>query len=73
MSGEADRIINAVKLIVEEQVKGLAVMQTDNLISHEISQTTLGESEETSKVSEESLEILDDDIANYAMSFLSDI
>lgn len=72
MSGEADRIINAVKLIVEEQVKGLAVMQTDNLISNEISQTTLGESEETSKVSEESLEILDDDIADYAMSFLSD-
>lgn len=71
MSGEADRIINAVKLIVEEQVKGLAVMQTDNLISHEISQTTLGESEETSKVSEESLEILDDDIADYAMSFLT--
>ena len=71
MSGEADRIINAVKLIVEEQVKGLAVMQTDNLISNEISQTTLGESEETSKVSEESLEILDDDIADYAMSFLT--
>ena len=71
MTGEADRIINAVKLIVEEQVKGLAVMQTDNLISHEISQTTLGESEETSKVSEESLEILDDDIADYAMSFLT--
>ena len=71
MIGEADRIINAVKLIVEEQVKGLAVMQTDNLISHEISQTTLGESEETSKASEESLEILDDDIADYAMSFLT--
>ena len=46
-------------------------MQTDNLISHEISQTILGESEETSKVSEESLEILDDDIADYAMSFLT--
>ena len=55
LAGEADRILIAAKLIVEEQVKGLAVMQTDNLISHEISQTTLGESEETSKVSEDSL------------------
>ena len=48
MSGEAGRLLHE-KLIVEEQVKGLAVMQTDNLISHEISQTTLGEGEETSK------------------------
>lgn len=72
MTGEADRIINAVKLIVEEQVKGLAVMQTDNLVSHETSQTTLEKSEDNFKVSEEALEILDDDIADYAMSFLSD-
>ncbi len=71
MTGEADRIINAVKLIVEEHLKGLAVMQAENPISHEISQTKPGESEETSKVSEESLEILDDAIADYAMSFLT--
>lgn len=69
MTGEADRIINAVKLIVEEQVKGLAVMQTEKPIS----QTVPGENEETGEGSEESLEILDDDVADYAMSFLSDL
>lgn len=72
MTGEADRIINAVKLIVEEQVKDLAVMQAENPISHEMSLIKSGESEETFKISEESLEILDDAIADYAMSFLTD-
>ena len=62
MTGEADRIINAVKLIVEEQVKDLAEMQT-----------TSGESEDGYNVSEDFFETLDDDIADYAMSFLSDL
>lgn len=70
MIGEADRIINVVKLIVEEQVKGLTVMETENSISQEKSQTTPGENEDAYKVSEEFFETLDDDIADYAMSFL---
>ena len=73
MSGEADRIINAVKLIVEEQVKDLAVMQTEKPISQEKMQTTSGESEDGYNVSEDFFETLDDDIADYAMSFLSDL
>ena len=73
MTGEADRIINAVKLIVEEQVKDLAVMQTEKPISQEKMQTTSGESEDGYNVSEDFFETLDDDIADYAMSFLSDL
>ena len=72
MIGEADRIINAVKLIVEEQVKGLTVMESGNSIAHEKKQATPGASEDTYNVSEEYLETVDDDIADYAMSFLTD-
>ena len=64
MTGEADRIINAVKLIVEEQVKDLAVMQTEKPISQEKMQTTSGESEDGYNVSEDFFETLDDDIAD---------
>ena len=67
MTEEADRIINAVKLIVEEKVKGLAVMQAENPISQVVS----GKIEETGEGSEETLEILDDAVADYAMSFLT--
>ena len=73
MTGEAVRIINAVKLSVEEQVKDLAVMQTEKPISQEKMQTTSGESEDGYNVSEDFFETLDDDIADYAMSFLSDL
>lgn len=69
---ESDRIINAVKLIVEEQVKGLTVMEAGNSISHEKAQTTSKEGEDANNVSEEFLETIDDDIADYAMSFLTD-
>lgn len=67
MTGEADRIINAVKLIVRDEVERLAVKQAENPIS----QVASGESEETGEGSEETLEILDDAIADYAMSFLT--
>lgn len=72
MTEESDRIINAVKLIVEEQVKGLTVMKTENSIPHEKSQTTSKEGEDSCNVSEEFLATIDDEIAEYAMSFLSD-
>ena len=72
MTEESDRIINAVKLIVEEQVKGLTVMKTENSIPHEKSQTTSKEGEDSYNVSEEFLATIDDEIAEYAMSFLTD-
>lgn len=47
-------------------------MEAGNSISHEKAQTTLKEGEDANNVSEEFLETIDDDIADYAMLFLTD-
>lgn len=74
ISGEADRIINAVKLIVKDEVERLAEVQTEKekQISYVTSETMPEKMEETSGSLEESLQDFDETVSEYAMSFLSD-
>lgn len=74
MSGEADRIINAVKLIVKDEVERLAEVQTEKekQISYVTSETMPEKMEETSGSLEEPPQDFDETVSEYAMSFLSD-
>ena len=74
MSGEADRIINAVKLIVEDEVERLAEVQTEKekQMSYVTSETMPEKMEETSGSLEEPPQDFDETVSEYAMSFLSD-
>lgn len=74
MSGEADRIINAVKLIVKDEVERLAEVQTEKekQISYVMSETMPEKMEETSGSLEEPPQDFDETVSEYAMSFLSD-
>lgn len=74
MTGEADRIINAVKLIVKDEVERLAEVQTEKekQISYVTSETMPEKMEETSGSLEEPPQDFDETVSEYAMSFLSD-
>lgn len=74
MSGEADRIINAVKLIVKDEVERLAEVQTEKekQMSYVTSETMPEKMEETSGSLEEPPQDFDETVSEYAMSFLSD-
>ena len=74
MTGEADRIINAVKLIVKDEVERLAEVQTEKekQISYVTSETMPEKMEETSGFLEEPPQDFDETVSEYAMSFLSD-
>lgn len=74
MSGEADRIINAVKLIVKDEVERLAEVQTEKekQISYVMSETMPEKMEETSGSLEEPPQDFGETVSEYAMSFLSD-
>lgn len=74
MSGEADRIINAVKLIVKDEVERLAEVQTEKekQISYVTSETMPEKMEETFGSLEEPPQDFDETVSEYAMSFLSD-
>ena len=75
MSGEADRIINAVRQIVKDEVEGLAEVQTEKekQMSYVTSETMLEGNDRTAGCFEEDSEELDETISEYAMSFLSDL
>lgn len=74
MSGEADRIINAVKLIVKDEVERLAEVQTEKekQISYVTSETMPEKMEENTRCFEEAPEDFDETVSEYAMAFLSD-
>lgn len=74
MSGEADRIINAVKLIVKDEVERLAEVQSEKekQMSYVTSETMPERMEETSGCFEEAQEDFDETVSEYAMAFLSD-
>ncbi len=74
MSGEADRIINAVKLIVKDEMERLAEVQTEKekQMSYVTSETMPEKMEETSGSLEEPPQDFDETVSEYAMSFLSD-
>ena len=75
MSGEADRIINAVKLIVRDKMEKLAEVQTEKekQMSYVTSETMSEGNGRTAGCFEEDSEELDETISEYAMSFLSDL
>ena len=73
MSGEADRIINAVKLIVKDEVEKLAEVQIEKKMSYVTSETMPEGNDRTAGCFEEDSEDLDETISEYAMSFLSDL
>ena len=75
MSGEADRIINAVKLIVRDEMEKLAEVQTeqDKQMSYVASEIMPEGNDRTAGCFEEDSEELDETISEYAMSFLSDL
>lgn len=75
MSGEADRIINAVKLIVRDKMEKLAEVQTEKekQMSYVTSETMPEGNGRTAGCFEEDSEELDETILEYAMSFLSDL
>lgn len=75
MSGEADRIINAVKLIVRDKMEKLAEVQTEKekQMSYVTSETMPEGNGRTARCFEEDSEELDETILEYAMSFLSDL
>ena len=69
MTGEADRIINAVKLIVNAEVERLAAVQTEQKMSYEMLETIAPEgNDRTAGCFEEDSEDLDETISAYAMS-----
>lgn len=72
MSGEADRIINAVKLIVKDEVERLAEVQIEKKMSYEMSEIMPEKMEETAGCAEEAPEDFDETVSEYAMAFLSD-
>lgn len=74
MSGEADRIINAVKLIAKDEMERLAEVQTEKekQMSYVTSETMPEKMEETSGSLEEPPQDFDETVSEYAMSFLSD-
>lgn len=72
MSGEADRIINAVKLIVKDEVERLAEVQIEKKMSYEMSETKPEKMEENTGCFEEAPEDFDETVSEYAMAFLSD-
>lgn len=74
MSGEADRIINVVKLIVKDEMERLAEVQTEKekQMSYVTSETMPEKMEETSGSLEEPPQDFDETVSEYAMSFLSD-
>ena len=72
MSGEADRIINAVKLIVKDEVERLAGVQIEKKMSYVTSETMPEGNDRTAGCFEEDSEDLDETISAYAMSFMSD-
>lgn len=72
MSGEADRIINAVKLIVKDEVERLAEVQIEKKMSYEMSETKPEKMEENTRCFEEAPEDFDETVSEYAMAFLSD-
>ena len=75
MSGEADRIINAVKLIVRDEMEKLAEVRTEKekQMSYVTSETMPEGNDRTAGCFEEDSEELDETILEYAMSFLSDL
>ena len=75
MTGEADRIINAVKLIVKEEVEQIAGIQSerDKPIPHGMTARMPERNDETVGCFEEDSEDLDETISVYAMSFMSDL
>ena len=74
MTGEADRIINAVKLIVKDEVERLAEVHTEKekQMSYVTSETMPEGNDRTAGCFEEDSEDLDETISAYAMSFMSD-
>lgn len=74
MSGEADRIINAVKLIVKDEVERLAEVRTEKekQMSYVTSETMPEKMEENTGCFEETPEDFDETVSEYAMAFLSD-
>ena len=72
MTGEADRIINAVKLIVKDEVERLAGVQIEKKMSYVTSETMPEGNDRTAGCFEEDSEDLDETISAYAMSFMSD-
>ena len=74
MTGESDRIINAVKLIVKEEVEQIAGIQSerDKPIPHGMTARMPERNDETVGCFEEDSEDLDETISVYAMSFMSD-
>ena len=73
MTGEADRIINAVKLIVKDEVERLAGVQIEKKMSYVTSETMPEGNDRTAGCFEEDSEDLDETISVYAMSFMSDL
>ena len=73
MTGEADRIINAVKLIVKDEVERLAGIQIEKKMSYEMSEKMPEKMEEISGSLEEPSQDFDENVSEYAMSFLSDL
>ena len=74
MTGEADRIINAVKLIVKEEVERIAGIQSerDKPMPHGMTAIMPEGNDETAGCLEEEPEDFDETISAYAMSFMSD-
>ena len=75
MTGEADRIINAVKLIVKDEVERLAEVHTEKekQMSYVTSETMPEGNDETGGCFEEDLGDFDETISSYALSFMSDL
>lgn len=72
MTGEADRIINAVKLIVKDEVERLAEVQIEKKMSYVTSETMPEGNDRTGGCFEEDLGDFDETVSEYAMAFLSD-
>ena len=75
MTGEADRIINAVKLIVKEEVERIAGIQSerDKTMPHGMTAIMPEGNDETVGCFEGDSEDFDETISAYAMSFMSDL
>lgn len=75
MTGEADRIINAVELIVKEEVERIAGIQSERekQISHGVTAIMPEGNDGTVGDFEEDSQDFDETISAYAMSFLLDL
>ena len=75
MNSEADRIINAVKLIVKDEMERIAGMQMtrEKQVSDKLEQSTSEERKVSDSVFGEIPEISDEDVSEDVMAFLEDL